>query len=224
MASYFGVDFETMTRQFERDLLEKEMRERLFSFSFRVDDLRGQIASLRAGEGGADWVYRLTRPLVESGRGCSFLVVRQLANMVKTRNHILTIEREATEEEAKRREASEGRPMQRPILIMESLGAIAGLEALYPEHDLRQLLVLDLDEPLKVFETETVDQMTFERLRHWSKWIGSVDATLETAVQAVDYGRRLLVPSNLEQFDALLNTEGSNELRRFLKTLNAPAA
>lgn len=217
--NYFGVDFETMTRQFERDIQEKEMRERLFSFSFHTDELRGQVESLRRQDRGADWVYKLTRSLLEAGKGCPGRVVLQMASMVKTRRAVLTVEREATEEEAKRMEASQGRNLPRPVIVSESHGVIAGLEALYPENDLRQLLVLDIEEPLKRFEAEPVDTMTFERLRHWSRWSADIDAKLATATKSVENGRELLVPTNLAVFDALLNTDESVLFRGYLKTL-----
>jgi hypothetical protein len=35
----FGVDFETMSRQFDKDIAAKESRERIWSFSFRADEI-----------------------------------------------------------------------------------------------------------------------------------------------------------------------------------------
>jgi hypothetical protein len=53
------VDFETMSRQFDRDIAAKENRERLWSFSFKLDEMTDDIATIRKGDGngrGADWI------------------------------------------------------------------------------------------------------------------------------------------------------------------------
>lgn len=70
---YFGVDFETMSRQFDKDIAAKEKRERLWSFSFKADDIARTIERIRKGENGvrgADWVHKNSRPLVTMNQGC----------------------------------------------------------------------------------------------------------------------------------------------------------
>lgn len=219
--NYFGVDFETMTQQFERDVTEKENRETLFTFSFRTEELRAKLTELRRQVRGADWVYRLTRALVEGSKGCPSVLVRQLGTMVKTRNPILLISREATSQEVENMESTQGRRLPRPQYIDEAVAQIDGIEALYPEADVRKLLVFDIEEPLKKFEGENIDSMTFERLRHWARWVNTViEPTVEAAARAVDHGRRLLVAENLQPLERLLGRgEDIDQFAKYLKTL-----
>jgi hypothetical protein len=222
--TYFGVDFETLSRKFDRDILEKENRERLWSFSFHLDELKQKIDGLRSQENGANWVYRQRRSLIESGKECPSQIVRQLASMVKTRQPVLTIEREATSPEINQLEAAQGRRVKRPHYISEPIAEIVGLEALYLENDLKELLVVELQENIKKFEEEDIDQLSFEALRRWAKWIGAVEATLERALSSIASGRRLLVASNLEPLArVVLEPEGVAQFKKYIKSLPTEA-
>jgi hypothetical protein len=87
--THFGVDFNDMSRQFERDVTEKENRETLWSFHFRLDELAQTIEGIRKGYRGADWLYKRSRPLVELNRGCPAAVVRRVGDMIKTGSTLL---------------------------------------------------------------------------------------------------------------------------------------
>lgn len=215
---YFGVDFETMTRKFERDVTEKEDRDKLFSFAFRVDDLRAQITELRSQDRGANWVHKQTQPLLDPAKGCPPVLVRRIAGMVKTRNPVITTQREASAQEIENMETIQGRRLTRPQYIEESLAQVAGLEALFPENDLRQLLVIELEESLRRFEEEDIDTLGYEALRRWARWIGTVEGTLETATAVVGHGRRLLTRENLEALGQVVLGD-ADDLARFTRYL-----
>lgn len=59
---YFGVDFEYLSKKFDRDITEKENRNYLFSFSFQIEEVERTISDLRKKERGADWVYKKLFP------------------------------------------------------------------------------------------------------------------------------------------------------------------
>jgi hypothetical protein len=222
--TYFGVDFEALSRKFDQDITEKENREKLWSFSFRLDELKEQIDDLRSQDRGGNWVYRLTRPLLEAGRGCPPEIVRRLGTMVKTRLPLLTAEREATAQEIENLEAIQGRRLPRPHYVEEPFAEVAGLEALYPENDLRDLLVLELGERIKKFEEESIDALSYESLRKWAKWIGTIDATIDKASASIASGRRLLSPENLEPFAHILrDPDAVTQFRTYIRAL-APQA
>ena len=214
---YFGVDFETMTKKFERDLTEKENRDKLFGFSFRFDEIKRQITELRTQERGANWVHKHTRSLLEAGRSCPAGVVRSIGSMAKMRNSMLVRPREATDKEIEQLEGMQGRRLSRPHYIEEPLAEIVGLEALFPENDVRQLLVMNIEQPLKEFEKADIDVLGFEALRSWARWVGTVEPTLERAADAIAHGRRLLRPENLESFAQLLTDK--NDQVAFMKYL-----
>lgn len=64
--------------------------------------------------------------------------------MIRSRNPEVTTERRATEEEVQEIEAREQRTVRRPYYIVEPIGRVSGLESLYPENDVRELLVIDI--------------------------------------------------------------------------------
>lgn len=218
--TYFGVDFDTLSAKFDRDFTEKENRDKLWSFTFKLEELNAQIATLRKQSRGADWIYHLTRPLVGSTKELPTEIVRRVNTMVKSRQPILYRQREATTQEVENLEAMQGRKIDHPYYIDESIAEITGLEALYPENDLKDLLVIELEEKLKSFEDQDIDSMGFEALRQWAKWIGTIEATLERATQAVASGRRLLQTGNLQPLGQILrDTKDASLLRQYLKRL-----
>lgn len=218
--NYFGVDFETLTRQFDQDITDKENRERLWSLRFRLEELKSQIDTIRSQPRGADWFYRTSRSLVEPGRTLPNEVVRRVTYMIKTRQNVVFTEREATEVEVEQMEAARGRKLPRPQYVEVPLGLIDGMEALFLENDLRQLLVIDLQQEIQAFEVLTVDELSSRSLTHWNKWAGSIEPKLERASLAVDAGRRLLTAENLSVLLQVTSDKGQVErTKKFLKSL-----
>lgn len=220
--NYFGVDFETMTRQFDQDITDKENRERLWSLRFRLEELKRQIQALRTQPRGADWVYRTSRPLVESGRTLPNELVRRIAAMIRTRQNVVVTEREATEAEVEQMESARGKKLPRPQYVELPVGQLEGMDALFPENDLRQLIVINIEQELPAFEAVNIDNLTSGALSHWNKWASSIEPTLERASLSVEAGRRLLKAENL---DPLLQVLGDREqverMKKFMKTLAA---
>lgn len=218
---YFGIDFQTMSKKFDRDITQAENRRRLCSFSFQIEEIEHTISDLRQREWGADWVYKKTRALVSYGNGCPEEVVRRISMMMKNGTNTLTIEREATTSEIDTLEAMQGRKLKHPHVISEPIADISGLQALYPENDLRALLVLDLENNLREFKAKNIDSLTYDELRHWAKWADNIEKTLEKAAQAVMIGGDLLTKPNLEPFGRILARHEDNLLfRKYLKKLH----
>ena len=63
----FGVDFETLSDQFDRDVTAAENRDRLGSFSFQLEEFEDRIRQLREGQSGADWVHKKSQHLLRPG-------------------------------------------------------------------------------------------------------------------------------------------------------------
>lgn len=146
---YFGVDFETMAAKFEKDTEEKENRNKLQSFRFTLDELKQKIALIRNAEYGADWINKYSTKLVTLSKEMPIDVVRRINNMVKTRQNVLTTQRQATEQETENLEVSQNKRLPRPHYIEEPIASIDGLECLQPENNLRTLLIIELSEKLK---------------------------------------------------------------------------
>lgn len=161
---YFGVDFEDLSKKFDRDITEKENRIRLFSFSFQIEEVERTISELRKKEHGADWVYKKTLPLLSASKDCPEVIVRQISTMIKTGTGILSVQREATQEEIETMEAMQRRKIQRPHFVEDRIAEITGIQTLHSENDLKKLLVLDLEENLKAFKGKDIDSLSSVRL------------------------------------------------------------
>ena len=106
-------------------------------------------------------------------------------------------------------------------IFTDSIAELAGLDALYPENDLRELLVKDLEENIKSFKESDIDQMTHEQLDYWVKWASKVEVTVERANGIVESGNRLLSMNNLSTFLQILGKqEEVNKFRNFLRGLS----
>ncbi len=217
--NYFGVDFVDMAARFDRDMSDKEARERLWSFTFELDGIKATIKDLREGEHGADWVHRTSRPLVEPGKQVPIVVIRHIAAMLKTGTSALQIDREATQQEYEMEEARSGRSVKRPLIMSDKVADIRAIEALDQANDLRQILILDLEENIKSFEPLNIDTMTSKELFRWSKWTGTLKQRLDTARQSLEAGRALLKRTNLAPFMQVI--EDADEREGFTKYLNS---
>lgn len=218
--TYFGVDFETLSNKYDRDTTEAENRDKLWSFSFKIEELQEQITRLRQCEKGADWVYKKTRSLLNIGADCPDEIARHIQSLTKSRTSGLFKSREATDSEIETLEITQNKKITKPHFIDEKIADLIGLEALYPENDLKNLLVLDLEHNIKTLNGADIDLLTFEELKHWSKWIGSIENILERVNYSIAAGKNLLTKSNLEPLTSVLTkSNDKSTFRIFLKSL-----
>ncbi len=220
-SKYFGVDFETLSRQFDRDITEKKNRDALNAFLARIGELKERVRNLRGGERGADWVHKKIQPLLGVAVGVPSPVTRALTNLTKDGASLFSVAREASAEETAQEEARLGTTLPRPYYIEEPIAEIQGVEALEEQNDLRKILVLQLEQELQRLEGEHVDAMSYEQLDRWARWVGTVEAILDRASRAVASGRRLLQSENLAPLRRLLTDQREvDEFRAYLKTLD----
>lgn len=216
---YFGLDFDHMAKQFDMDMAAYENRDLLWSFSFQVEELEAKIAALRTADKGADWVNRNANALTNPGK-LPVAITRQISELVKQKSGKYTREREATDQEAENMEAMAGRKMERPLYVTDYEANIRGIEALYPENDLRELLIVQIFDELKAFKKLSIDELTNAQLTRWKKWATSVDLSLDKASESIAYGRVLLTRENLEPLSKLENLDRNGELERFIAFLD----
>ena len=217
----FSVDFETLSKKFERDITQKEYRDTLWSFSYQLEELEKRSTELRRANNGADWIYDNTRPLINRNSGCPDEVVRMITSMIKTRSNVIFTEREATSNEIDNLEAIENRTLRRPHYIEVPIAQLVGVEALYPENNIRDILVKDLETNIRHLKEKDIDSLTYGELKHWVKWVGSVEITLDKAVNIVAMGCKLLDRANLSPFLKILGRKEDERLfRKYLRGLS----
>ena len=209
--NHFGVKFDEYSKIFRRALLDHQNREAIASF--QLDKHLAEISKIRCEHRGADWVYRTTRALVERNRGCPDIIVSEIGKMVRGRSGEIRIFRLANEEEAKELEVYAGRSLPRPQYIEEAKGLLRGIECLYHEYNIREILILDVEPHLAKLGDINIDEASSGELKLWAKWCQEYEEKLERVRNAVSAGRVLLKRDNLEQLAEHISDR--NELASF---------
>lgn len=201
--NHFGVKFDEFSKVFVQALADYQNRQAIASFLFQIERYGDEISTLRSGEKGADWVYRTSRALVERNRGCPDSLVREVGKMIRSRDGSIRVPRMATEEEVKEMEAMRGKPLPRPQYVEEKKGTLGGIECLFQENNIREILVLDVELKLAQLVDFDVDTAPSNELRFWAKWCQELEQKMERVEVAVKAGRVLLSRNNLAQLFAV---------------------
>jgi hypothetical protein len=209
--NYFGVDFESMRRVFDREMRIRSYREQLAAFKLRIPELLDSIDELRSRERGANWVNRGIRILM-SPDGLPHGIRRMLQVMARTSEDRLFIERAMTERERditaqQRRGPDDEKTGER--FVREQIGTLAGLQALREDADLRALLIIDLEAGLDRLAAMDVESAEERELSKVSRWVSEVEGKFELATRIVGAGATLLERDNLAQL--VEQAEGADE-------------
>lgn len=108
-------------------------------------------------------------------------------------------------------EAIEGRKLQRPQFNTRKVGDLEGLPALYPENDIRQLLVEKIKRTLEEFKDLDIYQMQRKDLKFWAKWVSGLEATFDQLEDSLAEHGRLLTKWNIEQLGAFVRNEAEEK-------------
>lgn len=215
---YFSVDFERMAKIYDRDLRAQERREALVAFQHSIPMVKARIQQLKEGARGANWIHRHLAPF---GGSASLPpdACRVVARAIKGRSGALTVPRLATSEEVERMRAQGQRVANGPVYVDEPAGQLEGLAALYPENDLRVLLVDRLD-LLATVEAANVDTLTDAQLRTFANWVVTVEPALKQAEAAIAMGHAFLTRKNLRQLEQFVSDKNERRtLSGFLQQL-----
>jgi hypothetical protein len=100
------------------------------------------------------------------------------------------------------------------------VGVVAGIEALYRENDLRDLLVTDLESRLEQLEQLDPDVLSEKSLRDWAAWVNQVERKLQSAEQVMQSCHKFLTQRNLAQLSAIApRNDERKEFVRFVASL-----
>jgi hypothetical protein len=204
---HFGVEFETLSKKLELDIRVANYRETLGSFMMQLESYAQKLDKLRSGDAGADKVYKNLNTLMQRTSDCPESVVLQLRKCVRERNTEITRSRLATEQEIEDIEAIENRTIERPHYLSEPVATLAGISCLYPENDLREKIVVDLQSNLKKIETLDIDKANTSVLKHWSDWVGQFDNKIENVEEIISSAHRFLDLNNLKKLKCVLTND-----------------
>lgn len=213
--NHFGVDFQQLSRRFEEDRNQQLNREIISSFLMQSDHVSEVLEGLL--KSGGHQVRRNIRQLITPSKGCPTVVYRMLTSMARDQNPTLTKSRLLTKEERETLEVATGRPVSKEEVTEEEVGKLAGLEALFAENDLRDLLIVDLQSKLAELTELDIDSLDSRSLKSWAEWCQGVERKLENAADIVDKGKQFLDDDNLAKIALALEEEDRGDFELHLK-------
>ena len=218
--THFGVDFESMQKRFDRDLQNAERRENLKAFQSQIPAYRERVADLRGQDGGADWIFRSIQELTTPGKSVPDSIVEVVRKVRQTREPTLTKPRFASKEEIEAIEVAEKRKIEGPFYVDDPVGRLEGIAVLFPENDLRELLVIGLQELFDMVGDLDVDSLASPQLRAYVTQATGADAQLSRSESVIAAGRLFLNSKNLSLLAEFAeDVEEQRQFRGFLKSL-----
>lgn len=220
---YFGVNFETLSIQLNKDLDDQENREYISHFIFSdFNTIHNWIITTKKE------ISDLNRALtiLKTGKNIPNAIKTKLNNMVKTQNHQLTIERELTDEEKKAQKYMEVNSSTKSSkntsnFTTQVIANVIGIEALYLENDLKKLLVDELEMELNQIQLAKIDSLSSVKLKTLAKFIGTIPTQKKKIETAINFGKQFLTHKNLIMFEKILDSNDDKELwRNFLSSIS----
>ncbi|MFM4831267.1 hypothetical protein [Aeromonas media] len=215
--NHFDVEFDQLSKAFERDIALHTYRENIGSTLIVLDLYKEKISSIRSGTQGADALYRKSRLLAKGTSGCPEEATSIISKMIRGRDPVISIEREASKKEVDDLEVIQGKKLPRPYYIQEKVGELSGLSFLFEENCLRSILVLDLEEGFKGLSKLDVDNGSFKELKRWSAWCYDIERKIENIEGLIEVGLKLFQKNNLLKIsEAIPDKEKQDEYIRFI--------
>jgi hypothetical protein len=217
--TYFSVNFEEMRVVFDRETRAKERRETLVSLQHQLPAIEERIRLLKDTPFSGTWVHRLSQSLTGATTELPSEVTSLVKKLVRARSGRLTQQRVATKEERERLQAS-GQRLEKETYVEDLIGQLDGIAALYPENDLRELLVKKLRGELDELVLADVDQLDDRSLTRLAKWSEEIEPTLIKAAEVIGLGQRLFLQANIRQLMAYVpSRDGQKSMASFITQL-----
>ena len=201
---YFGVDFQNQRKLFDNLVQDTNNRERLWSLNFQLDDILQKIEDIDNKAFGAKWAYSKVK---DFNRILPSMVKDKLYRMIKERNADVSVDFEMSEREIKDMEAIQNIKLPRPQYRSEVVTRLDGLAALYPENDIRELLVNHLKRELAAFKDLDIENLNSTDLKRWAKWSSTVEDSFEQIDISLNAHRSLLTKNNIRKLSYFIEKE-----------------
>lgn len=217
--TYFSVNFEEMRVVYDRERRAKERRETLVSLQHQLPAIEERIRLLKESPLSGTWVHKLSQSLTGATTGLPSEVTTLVKKLLRARSGRLTQQRIATKEERERLQAS-GQRLEKETYVEDLVGQLDGIAALYPENDLRKLLVKKLRGELDELVLADVDQLDDRSLARLAKWSEEIEPTLVRAAEVIGLGQRLFLQANIRQLMTYIpSKDGQKSMASFIAQL-----
>jgi hypothetical protein len=207
--THFGVDFETLSRTFDRELMDSDRRVALGAAKSRLSIYLQQIDELKSAERGATWLNKQIKLLRQSENGLPHNICRRLDEMLRTQSAALKRARRATKAEIEVMRAT-GRLKEddhrTEVLVEDDVGILSGLAVLKVENDIRELLILDLGDTVDRLHAIDIAAATSHELGQLTKRVAEIEPKLDQCRRIVALGVQFFDRENLSQFAEVAET------------------
>ena len=187
---HFGVDFEHMSRQLEKDWLNQQRRETVSTAKNKIEGWQRECEFLREP---ASWLLKQRNLLRNREEGLPENILANLLGLVRTGSNVLVRQRRATKQEQEIAREINNEFIE---FVPEQVGTLNGLSGFGSIDQLREILSVDLGTRLKELAGSDVDQMTDKELGDWSKWTEEVDSKISVVKSIIDSSNLFFTQEN----------------------------
>jgi hypothetical protein len=219
--THFGVDFETLSRKFDRDMVNAERRETIIAAKAKLYDWLSEANDLKDKDKGGSWIYKQIKATRDPVNGLPRKVISALDKMIRDHSPIVTKQRLATKQEKEimmemrslKEEDAGGQ-----VYVDDEIGSMEGLSVLYLENDIREILIKDVHSGLTQLQKVDVESASEHELRKWAKWANEVDNKLKKCRDIIKTGVRFFDTENISLLAEICDTrEDENQVMAFAR-------
>ncbi|MBQ0796238.1 hypothetical protein [Zhongshania sp.] len=193
---HFGLDFDTKQRAMRAAVTKQIRQETVLEFQFSSHDMQEEVYTLLNRPLGAKLIHKLNSEIIMRSRGWPEYLSSEVSKMVRNRDGRITEYKLATERDQDLLIAS-GVKEENAKLVRNELGELASIEALFPENNLKELLISGL--AVRLAELDNIEVLALDgiELKKWYDWCNDAPRLLERAITALNLGLIFHSPENL---------------------------
>lgn len=211
---HFSVEFESLSRDFDRYYRDYKTRERIEIFLRSIDSQFAIVKNIEENFGSIDSAYKIQQFFKSKSKECPETIVQQLAKMIKENDPNIYIDKRLSNKEIELRETIGQKNISRYERV--AINRLIGLDFLYDYNDLR-LYATEFRKPVEEISKLDINSLTSKKLDYWSKKIGELDGILSQVRKIMQEGQNFLKLENIIKFIP----ENSDDFKYLLFILNA---
>lgn len=215
-----SLNWKAETRTFERDMLNRQRRDQIIAAQARLPTMLARVKVMSTAPFGALWALGIESQLRARGKGLPDAAVAAISVAVKARDGTLYREVEVDARTvALQEQAAPGRRVER--FVRRSVGVLLGIEALYPENDLKKSLGGDMSLELETLGKLDAASASDKELDRHCQWIDGFERRLGDAQSTLDSFRSLASAENLRQLVEMMESPADREaVLKFCRALD----
>lgn len=212
--SNFGVEFHLLSRNFINSQIDQLHIKTISEFLINERPL-SKIQGLL--HDGGNEVSRNITSFISRNNGCPDPVFQIISKMIKNRSGKLTKVRQIKKNELERSSSVSNSAKSKPVYQEEVVGSIEGISALFPENNLRKLLILDLKTNCEALERINLENSDRKSLKNLASWCNTFYSKFNDAKTIIASGFTFLNLENLRKFELVLDGKDSSDFKNYLK-------